>query len=102
MDTGLTQYMVIFTLPQPLTEEFIARIPQQRQAVNKLLHEGKILNYALSLETSKLWTVFSAHSEAELMELISMLPLTRYMEVKISELTFFNAAQAFAPTFSVN
>lgn len=102
MDTGLTQYMVVFSLPQPLDEAFISRIPQQRQAVNKLLHEGKILNYALSLETSKLWATFSAHSEAELMELISSLPLTRYMKVHISELTFYHSAQPFAPAFSVN
>lgn len=102
MDSGLTQYMVVFSLPQPLDEAFISRIPQQRQAVNKLLHEGKILHYALSLETSKLWAAFSAHSEAELMELISSLPLTRYMKVHISELTFFHSAQPFAPAFSVN
>lgn len=102
MDTDLTQYMVVFTLPQPLSEEFISLIPQQRQAVNRLLHEGKILNYALSLETSTLWAVFSAHSEVELMELISSLPLTDHMKVHISELTFFHSANAFAPTFSVN
>lgn len=94
--------MVVFTLPQPLSEEFISCIPHQRQAVNRLLQEGKILNYSLSLETSKLWTVFSAQSEAELMELISSLPLTDYMKVHISELTFFHSANAFAPAFSVN
>jgi muconolactone delta-isomerase len=94
--------MVEFTLPQPLSEAFINRIPQQRQAVNRLLHSGKILNYSLSLESSKLWTVFSAHSEAELMEMISSLPLTNYMDVHISELTIFQSANAFAPSFSVN
>jgi len=94
--------MVVFTLPKPLTESFISRIPQQRQAVNRLLHSGKILNYALSLESSTLWAVFSAHSEAELMELVSSLPLTNDMKVHISELTFFRSANAFAPSFSVN
>lgn len=102
MDTSLRQYMAVFTLPQPLSEAFISRIPQQRQAVNRLLHEGKILNYALSLETSSLWAVFSAQSEAELMELISTLPLTQYMRVHVSELTFYHSANAFAPAFSVN
>lgn len=102
MDADRTQYMVVFTLPQPLTEEFIGRIPQQRQAVNRLMHEGKVLHYSLSLENSKLWAVFSAHSEAELMELVSSLPLTEYMKVHVSELTFFHSAQSFAPAFSVN
>jgi hypothetical protein len=102
MDTGRKQYMVVFTLPQPLADEFINQIPQQRRAVNRLLHEGKILNYSLSLEASKLWVTCSVHSEAELMELISGLPLTDFMKVHISELTFLHSANAFAPAFSVN
>lgn len=102
MENSSSQYMVDFTLPETLNEEFISRIPHQRSAVNRLLNEGKILNYALSLENSKLWAVFSADSEAALMEMISTLPLTQYMRVKISELTFYNAAKPFAPAFSMN
>lgn len=102
MEASLTQYMVDFTMPQDLPEEFVSRIPHQRAAVNRLLGEGKILNYALSLENSKLWAVFSVRSESELMQLIQTLPLTRYMKVRISELTFYNAANPFAPAFSVN
>lgn len=96
------QYMVDFTLPSELSEEFVSSIPRQRSAVNKLLGEGKILNYALSLENSKLWVVFSASSESELMEMMEDLPLTRYMKVSISELTFYNASNPYAPVFSVN
>ena len=102
MSTGLMQYMVEFTLPQPMTEDFISCIPQQRQAVNQLLHQGKILNYSLSLESFKLWVIFCVDTEVELMELISSLPLTDYMEVQINELTFFNSANAYSSTFSVN
>lgn len=102
MEGSLTQYMVDFTMPQDLPEEFVSRIPHQRAAVNRLLNEGKILNYALSLENSKLWAVFSVRSESELMQIIQTLPLTRYMKVRINELTFYNAAHSFAPAFSVN
>ncbi len=102
MDSNLSQYMVDFTLPQDLSEEFVSHIPQQRKAVNRLLNEGKILNYALSLENAKLWAVFAAPSEVDLMELISSLPLTRFMKVRISELTFYSAAQSLSPVFSVN
>lgn len=94
--------MVDFTLPTELSEEFVSKIPMQRTLVNRLLSEGKILNYALSLESSKLWVVFSARSEAELMEMVHRLPLTRYMKVRVSELTLFNSVNAFVPAFSVN
>ena len=98
----MMQYMVDFTLPTELPEEFVNNIPRQRAAVNRLLGEGKILNYALSLENSKLWVVFSASSEANLMEMVQKLPLTRYMKVRISELTFYNASNPLSPAFSVN
>lgn len=102
MDNDQKQYMVVCTLPQPLNNEFISRIPQQRQMVNRLLEEGKILNYSLSMESAQLWIVCEAYSEAELMELISTLPLTDFMEVRISELTFFHSANAIPSAFSVN
>ena len=98
----MMQYMVDFTLPTELPEEFVNNIPRQRAAVNRLLGEGKILNYALSLENSKLWVVFSASSEADLMEMVHRLPLTQYMKVRISELTFYNASNSMSPAFSVN
>lgn len=96
------QFMVDFTLPTELSEEFVQKIPAQRNMVNRLLSEGKILNYALSLQNSKLWAVFLAESEADLMEMVHRLPLTRYMEVKISELTFYNAPMPLTPAFSAN
>ncbi|MFN0212951.1 MAG: muconolactone Delta-isomerase family protein [Saprospiraceae bacterium] len=102
MDNNLNQYMVDFTLPAELPEEFVNKIPQQRNLVNRLLTEGKILNYALSLENSKLWVVFAAQSEAELMEMVHRLPLTRYMKVRVNELTFYNSVNAYVPAFSVN
>jgi muconolactone delta-isomerase len=102
MDNNNIHYMVDFTLPKDLNEEFVSLIPQQRSMVNRMLGAGQILNYSLSLENSKLWVVFSAKSESELMELVDSLPLTHYMKVRVSELTFYNAAHPFVPAFSVN
>lgn len=99
---GNVQYMVDFTLPSDLSEEFVQKIPAQRNMVNRLISEGKILNYALSLQHSKLWAVFAAESETDLMELVHRLPLTRYMQVNISELTFYNASNPVTPAFSAN
>ncbi|MEI6408171.1 MAG: muconolactone Delta-isomerase family protein [Bacteroidota bacterium] len=102
MDNHFFQYMVDFTMPKELPDEFVHLIPEQRAAVNRLLHEGKILNYALSLENSKLWATFSVRSKDELMEVLEELPLTHYMKVRVSELTFYNAAHPFVPAFSMN
>ncbi len=102
MDNQSIQFMVDFTMPQDLPEDFVSRIPQQRAEVNRLLSEGKILNYSLSLEHSKLWVVFSVQSESELIELIERMPLTRFMKYRVSELTFYNASNPFVQAFSMN
>ena len=95
--------MGVFTLPpQPFNVVLTSLIQEQRRVVNELLQEGKILNYALSLENSKLWVVFSVHSDTELLELITLLPLTDFMLVHINELTFFQSANPFVSSFSVN
>jgi len=95
-------YMVDFAMPDVLNEEFMNLVPFQRSAVNKLFMEGKLLNYALSLENSRLWAVFSANSELEVMDMISDLPLTPFMKVEISLLTFYNTMYPKMPEFSKN
>ena len=95
-------FMVNFDLPSNLSQEFMDLVPFQRMAVNRLFEEGKLINYALSLEEGKLWAVFSANSELEVMDLIADLPLTPYMKVDINMLTFYNDAKTRVPKFSMN
>lgn len=95
-------YMVDFTLPELLTEEFLELIPTQRTKVNKLFREGKLVNYALSLDHSKIWAVLNGKSESEVKEMIAELPLSRFMDAQISVLTFYNAMNADVPVFSMN
>lgn len=102
MENSNLQFMVDFTMPKEMPDEFVSLIPRQRAAVNKLMGDGKLLNYSLALEHGKLWAVFSVESEAELIDIVYGLPLTEFMKVRISELTFYNAANTFAATFSVN
>jgi len=97
-----TQYMVDFTLPKEMSEEFISLIPRQRSMVNRLLGAGKLMQYALSLENGKLWAIFSVEGEPELDEIILEMPLSRFMKWRTSELTFYNAAHPVVPIFSVN
>lgn len=96
------QFMVDFTLPETLSPEFMSLIPQQRAQVNLLFTEGSLNNYMLSLEDHKLWAVFSANSEYDVMQLIAELPLTPFMETRISMLTFNNVNEERMPTFSLN
>ncbi len=94
--------MVDFSLPKVLPEEFLRQIPHQRAKVNKLFRDGKLINYALSLDNSKIWAIVNADSELDVLELISQLPLSRFMQYKINLLTLFNSVSAESPMFSSN
>ncbi len=94
--------MVDFSLPALMPQRFIDLIPEQRIVVNRQFIEGKLCNYTLSLEHSKLWAVYTASSEREVLNLIAQFPLTKYMEFKIYPLTFNQSANHFLPDFSLN
>ena len=97
----LKLFMVEFELPGILTEEFIRLIPSQRNFVNQLLADGKIRSYSLSLDRSRLWVVFAAEAELEVLETIAQFPLGNHMTPHIQELAFHNA-QDTVLQFSMN
>ena len=96
------RFMVDFTLPTELTEEFFDLVPYQRVVVNRYFGEGKLLNHTLSIENAKLWAIFSAESEMEVMEMIIDFPLTKFMEVQISMLDLCELPTGATPEFSLN
>lgn len=97
-----SHFMVDFTLPEDLTDEFFDLLPYQDSVVNKYLSNGKLLNYALSLENGKLWAIFSANSELEIREMLLDFPLTRFLQMEINLLTSYNTVHAGAAQFSLN
>ncbi|MDX1665873.1 MAG: hypothetical protein R3350_01530 [Saprospiraceae bacterium] len=102
MSANPTQFMVDFTLPEELSEQFFELIPYQRVVVDKYLSEGKLINYAFSLQGGKLWAVFNAESEMQVMEMLIDFPLTEFMEVQINLLDSFNTFNQPTPQFSLN
>jgi muconolactone delta-isomerase len=102
MPNDTAQFMVDFSLPTVLTDRFTNRIPEQRAKVNEYFVEGKLVSYAVSLESSKVWAVFNADSEMEVLTLINAMPLTRFMQYVICPLTFYNILTTQVPHFSVN
>jgi muconolactone delta-isomerase len=81
-------YMVDITLPEVLPEEFIAAIPKQRAAVDRLMDEKVIVTYALAMDRSKLWTILQADSESAVFDTLSKFPLIAWMRFDIHELAF--------------
>ncbi len=98
----MKQYMVDFTLPTSLSADFMELIPQQRFVVDRMFAQGKLVSYTLSLENLKLWAIFSADNEMKVIDYISDLPLTQFMEIEISVITFHNTGTLSKIEFCLN
>ncbi|GAB3572795.1 hypothetical protein GCM10027578_32910 [Spirosoma luteolum] len=98
----MSQYMVEFDLPAVMDADFASQIPAQRLKVDELMEKGLLLSYSLSIDRQKLWCIFKADSELEVMESISEFPLIKYMTPFVTELMFHNMVAARIPLFSLN
>ncbi|MCW3104139.1 MAG: hypothetical protein JWO09_2579 [Bacteroidetes bacterium] len=94
--------MVIIKLPNELTEDFVLLIPKQRAHIDKLMDEGKILQYSLAADRSFLWVTVIAESERKVMDLLSTFPLIDYMSPIVTELAFHNSVSNELPKLIMN
>lgn len=95
------QYLVEFDIPQPLPDYLVDMIPQQREAMDELFADARLLSYAVTLDRTKVFAVFLAYDMDELIESINRLPMTIYMEYHIRELMFHNTVH-MVPSMSLN
>jgi muconolactone delta-isomerase len=98
----MAEFMIDITLPDEMDEAFIAKIPEQRVMVNRLMVKGIVLSYSLSINRSKLWITMDASSKQEIMRRLNMFPLIDYFTYEIHLLAFHNAPVMKVPPFSVN
>ena len=98
----MNTYMVNIELINPFSEEFIQLIPKQRFHINKLMDNGKVLHYALSIDRKQLWVTVSADSETDAMDIIASFPLIDFMKPEFTELMFFNSIPNGLPKLIMN
>lgn len=88
----MAQFMIDISLPTDPNAEFFALIPRQQSHIEKLLEQGVIMGYSLSLDRTKLWVALNAHNEHEAVEILSAFPLFKYFEPTIYPLMFHNTS----------
>ncbi len=98
----MSTFFVDIELKKAFSIEFINLIPAQRKLVNQLMDEGVIVNYALSMDRSKLWLTIEAKGEQEVMDVLSQFPLIKFMLPEITELAYFDSIHSGFPQLSMN
>ena len=96
------EYLADIDLPVPFNDDFLSLVPRQRALVNKLMHEGIISSFALSLESGKLWVNIIAENEYKVKELLESFPIAGFITFNIHKLTFHNSINFRIPEFSLN
>ena len=94
------RYMVQFSF-MPFTLEMEETIPRQRLIVDRLFDQGVLITYTLAADRSKLWAVFQADTESELLSYIESLPMTKFSDYTYNEIMFHDSSQ-FIPSISLN
>jgi muconolactone delta-isomerase len=94
--------MVIIKLPNELTEEFVLLIPKQRAHIDRLMDEGKVIQYSLAADRTYLWVTVVAESERQVMDILATFPLIHYMSPIITELAFHNSVSNELPKLIMN
>ena len=92
--------MVQFSF-MPFTLEMEETIPRQRLIVDRLFDQGVLITYTLAADRSKLWAVFQADTESELLSYIESLPMTKFSDYTYNEIMFHDSSQ-FIPSISLN
>ncbi len=88
----MAQFIVDIQIPMNPDQEFFELIPLQRNHIDKLLEQGVIMSYSLSLDRLRLWVTMNAHTEREAIEILSTFPMFKYFEPTIYPLMFHNTS----------
>lgn len=97
----MKQYMVVFNLDSPFTEEMKSLVPEQKEAFDDLFSSGSLLSYTVSMERTQMWAIFLAQAESELISYIDGLPMIPFMEFDYHEILFHNTVHLM-PSMSLN
>jgi hypothetical protein len=88
----MAQFMIEVSIPAEPNAEFISLIRAQRAHIDKLLEQGTVMGYSLSLDRSRLWITLTARNELEALTILKTFPLYEFFELSVHALMFHNSS----------
>ena len=83
------RFMVTIEMARPRDEDFVKRIPEEVELLNRLRRDGKLLESMMSPAGAKDWRaflLFRGRNEKEIEACLQQLPLSNYFAFTISQL----------------
>ena len=74
------------TIRFDMNDEFAALVPPHRTYINRLIEQGIIDHYVVTMETQRVWITFTADNKKDVERYLAKSPLFKYWTCEIDEL----------------
>jgi hypothetical protein len=85
-----------------MNDEFASLVPSHRTYVNRLIEQGIIDHYVVTMETQRVWITFSADDKAAVEKYLSKSPLYKFWTYEIDELFVVDGLHYRLPVVQLN
>jgi hypothetical protein len=85
-----------------MDDEFMSAVPEHRALVNKLIEDGVIDHYVVTMESQRSWITFSADTKSDVENYLRRSPLYKYWTYEIEELFVVDGHQYRLPALQMN
>lgn len=77
-------------------------IPKQRAQVARLLTEGKLASFSLSMERSNAWMIMNGKDEDDVEDILETFPMYNFFDFEIFELAMHDVQHHGMPQLVLN
>ncbi|MBS1653788.1 MAG: hypothetical protein JSU05_03005 [Bacteroidetes bacterium] len=74
------------TIQFEMSDEFMELVPPHRTYINYLINKDVIDQYAVSMESQRVWVTLNAESKEEVEKILSKSPLFKFWSIEVDEL----------------
>ena len=85
-----------------MSDEFMELVPQHRTYINMLINKDVIDQYAVSMETQRVWITMNAKTKAEVEKMLKKSPLFNFWTFEIDELFVLDGQHYRLPAVQPN
>ena len=90
------------TIQFDMNDEFASLVPSHRTYINRLIEQGIIDHYVVTMETQRVWITFSADDKAAVEKYLSKSPLYKFWTYEIDELFVVDGLHYRLPVVQLN
>jgi hypothetical protein len=96
----MNKYQVSITFY--MDEHFMRYVPKHRNYINRLINDGVIDVYSVSLEALKCWIVINADNPEQVDDILSQSTLYSYWEYETDQLFVYDSQSSRFPKMVMN